>query len=49
MKHRYLDATREGHVVTCTLSNPPHQTLTAGAMRAYLGGAGKTPYECQGE
>jgi len=32
MNYRYLDVTRDGHVVTCTLSNPPHHTLTAGSV-----------------
>jgi enoyl-CoA hydratase len=32
MTHRYLDVARDGHVVTCTLSNPPHHTLTAGGV-----------------
>jgi enoyl-CoA hydratase len=33
MSYRYLDVARDGHVVTCTLSNPPHHTLTAGGVR----------------
>ena len=33
MSYRYLDIARDGHVVTCTLSNPPHHTLTAGGVR----------------
>jgi enoyl-CoA hydratase len=32
MSYRYLDVTRDGHVVTCTLSNPPSHTLTAGGV-----------------
>jgi enoyl-CoA hydratase len=32
MSYRYLDVTRDGHVGTCTLSNPPHHTLTAGGV-----------------
>jgi enoyl-CoA hydratase/carnithine racemase len=64
-RYRYLNLTRDGHVVTCTLSNPPNHTLTAAgvreilqvlddveadtSVRAYRGGAGKTPYEWQGE
>jgi enoyl-CoA hydratase len=32
MTHRYLDVARDGHVVTCTFSNPPHHTLTAGGV-----------------
>ena len=33
MIYRYLDVTRDVHIVTCTLSNPPHHTLTAGGVR----------------
>ena len=36
MTHRYLDVARDGHVVTCTLSNPPHHTLTAGGVLELL-------------
>ena len=32
MSYRYLEVTRDVHVVTCTLSNPPHHTLTAGGV-----------------
>jgi enoyl-CoA hydratase len=33
MNYHYLDVTRDGHVVTCTLANPPNHTLTAGGVR----------------
>ena len=33
MSYRYVEVTRDRHVVTCTLSNPPHHTLTAGGVR----------------
>jgi enoyl-CoA hydratase len=32
MSYRYVDVTRDGHVVTCILSNPPYHTLTAGGV-----------------
>jgi enoyl-CoA hydratase len=32
MNFRHLKVTRDGHVLTCTLSNPPHHTLTAGGV-----------------
>jgi len=32
MNYRYLNVSRKGHIVTCTLSNPPTQTLTAGGV-----------------
>lgn len=32
MTHRYLDVARDDHVVTCTFSNPPRHTLTAGGV-----------------
>jgi enoyl-CoA hydratase len=36
MSYRYLNLTRDGHVVTCTLSNPPNHTLTAAGVREIL-------------
>ena len=32
MNYHYLNVYRNGHIVTCTLSNPPTQTLTAGGV-----------------
>jgi enoyl-CoA hydratase len=36
MNYRYLNVSRNGQIVTCTLSNPPTQTLTAGGVREIL-------------
>lgn len=33
MSYRFLEVAREGHIVICTLSNPPNHTLTAGGVR----------------
>ena len=29
MSYKHLEVERDGHVVTCSLSNPPHHTLNA--------------------